>query len=35
MNFAAWLIDQEFTNVKNVIGGIESYSRVDNSVPKY
>ncbi|MBE9036630.1 rhodanese-like domain-containing protein [aff. Roholtiella sp. LEGE 12411] len=31
-----WLIAQGFTNVKNVAGGIDSYSMlVDSSVPQY
>ena len=31
-----WLIDQGFTNVKNVAGGIDAYSIVvDPSVPQY
>jgi len=31
-----WLIDQGFTNVKNLSGGIDAYSRqIDPSVPLY
>lgn len=31
-----WLIGQGFTNVKNLSGGIEAYSRrIDSSVPRY
>lgn len=31
-----WLLDQGFTNVKNVAGGIEAYSlKVDPSIPRY
>jgi rhodanese-related sulfurtransferase len=31
-----WLIAQGFTNVSNIIGGIDAYSyHVDTSVPKY
>lgn len=31
-----WLINQGFTNVKNVVGGIDAYSiKVDSSVPRY
>lgn len=31
-----WLIGQGFTNVKNVVGGIEAYSLiVDPSIPRY
>jgi rhodanese-related sulfurtransferase len=31
-----WLMSQGFTNVKNVIGGIDAYSiKVDSSVPRY
>jgi len=31
-----WLISQGFTNVKNIIGGIDAYARfVDRSIPKY
>lgn len=31
-----WLLNQGFTNVKNVAGGIDAYSiRVDPSVPQY
>ncbi|MGQ9872478.1 rhodanese-like domain-containing protein [Leptodesmis sp.] len=31
-----WLINQGFTNVKNVIGGIDAYSiKVDPLVPRY
>lgn len=31
-----WLMNQGFTNVKNVEGGIDAYSiRVDPSVPRY
>lgn len=31
-----WLSHQGFTNVKNVVGGIDAYSdRVDPTIPKY
>jgi rhodanese-related sulfurtransferase len=31
-----WLINQGFTNVKNVMGGIDAYSiKVDPAVPRY
>ncbi|MBE9228136.1 rhodanese-related sulfurtransferase [Phormidium sp. LEGE 05292] len=31
-----WLISQGFTNVKNIVGGIDAYSIVvDRSVPQY
>lgn len=31
-----WLVDQGFTNVKNIQGGIDAYSlRVDRSIPRY
>ena len=31
-----WLISQGFTNVKNVVGGIDAYSAVvDRTVPRY
>ncbi|MEY3402876.1 MAG: rhodanese-related sulfurtransferase [Anabaena sp. CRKS33] len=31
-----WLVDQGFTNVKNIMGGIDAYSiLVDPSVPQY
>jgi rhodanese-related sulfurtransferase len=31
-----WLLSQGFTNVKNVVGGIDAYSiKVDASVPRY
>lgn len=31
-----WLMAQGFTNVKNIAGGIDAYSRiVDSSVPQY
>lgn len=31
-----WLIDQGFTNVKNIAGGIDAYSAmVDRSIPRY
>jgi rhodanese-related sulfurtransferase len=31
-----WLMNQGFTNVKNVTGGIDAYSiKVDSSVPRY
>lgn len=31
-----WLINQGFTNVKNVVGGIDAYSRVvDPAIPRY
>lgn len=31
-----WLMDQGFTNVKNLAGGIDAYSRlIDRSVPIY
>jgi len=31
-----WLIAQGFTNVKNLAGGIDAYSRrIDSSVPLY
>lgn len=35
MQFAMWLKDQEFTNIYNVVNGIDGYSRVDESVPRY
>ena len=32
----AWLVSQGFTNVQNIVGGIDAYSyRVDPSIPKY
>ncbi len=35
-NMCQWLISQGFQNVKNVIGGIDAYSRlVDPSIPRY
>jgi rhodanese-related sulfurtransferase len=31
-----WLMNQGFTNVKNVAGGIDAYSiLVDHSIPQY
>jgi len=31
-----WLLNQGFTNVKNLVGGIEAYAcQVDDSVPRY
>ncbi|XWK88159.1 MAG: rhodanese-like domain-containing protein [Phormidium sp.] len=31
-----WLISQGFTNVKNIVGGIDAYSiAVDRNVPRY
>lgn len=31
-----WLVSQGFTNVKNIIGGIDAYSLVvDSSIPRY
>ncbi|MDF5730116.1 MAG: rhodanese-like domain-containing protein [Rhizonema sp. PD38] len=31
-----WLISQGFTNVKNIVGGIDAYSAtVDHSIPQY
>lgn len=31
-----WLTNQGFTNVKNLVGGIDAYSdRIDSSVPRY
>jgi rhodanese-related sulfurtransferase len=31
-----WLMSQGFTNVKNIVGGIDAYSSVvDPSIPKY
>ena len=31
-----WLIDQGFTNVKNLVGGIDAYTcLIDPSVPRY
>ncbi|OCQ98503.1 rhodanese-related sulfurtransferase [Oscillatoriales cyanobacterium USR001] len=31
-----WLIDRGFTNVKNIVGGIDYYSiKVDRSIPRY
>jgi rhodanese-related sulfurtransferase len=31
-----WLVDRGFTQVSNIIGGIDAYSRhVDSSLPKY
>ncbi|GLI67281.1 hypothetical protein VaNZ11_011466 [Volvox africanus] len=35
MQVAQFLVQEGFTNVKNVTGGIDSYSRVDPSVPFY
>ena len=31
-----WLIDQGFTNVKNIVGGIDYYSiKIDRAIPRY
>jgi len=31
-----WLTDRGFTNVKNIVGGIDAYSMVvDRTVPRY
>jgi rhodanese-related sulfurtransferase len=31
-----WLTQQGFTNVKNIVGGIDAYSvGVDSSIPRY
>lgn len=31
-----WLLNQGFTHVKNVVGGIEAYAlRVDSTIPRY
>jgi rhodanese-related sulfurtransferase len=31
-----WLLSQGFTQVKNIVGGIDAYStRVDSSIPRY
>jgi rhodanese-related sulfurtransferase len=31
-----WLMQQGFTNVSNIVGGIEEYAaRVDSSIPRY
>ncbi|GIL82881.1 hypothetical protein Vretimale_8384 [Volvox reticuliferus] len=35
MQMAQFLVQEGFTNVKNVTGGIDSFSRVDPSVPLY
>jgi rhodanese-related sulfurtransferase len=36
MNMAAYLVQQGFTNVYNVTGGIDAYSRgADSRVPTY
>lgn len=35
MQAAQWLLQQGFTNVRNVSGGIAAYSRIDPSVPEY
>jgi rhodanese-related sulfurtransferase len=36
MQMCHWLVQQGFTNVKNIAHGIDAYSRlVDNSVPFY
>ncbi|EFJ48594.1 hypothetical protein VOLCADRAFT_60391, partial [Volvox carteri f. nagariensis] len=35
MQMAQFLVQNGFTNVKNVNGGIDAYSRVDPSVPLY
>ncbi|KXZ53644.1 hypothetical protein GPECTOR_6g561 [Gonium pectorale] len=35
MQMAQFLVGNGFTNVKNVTGGIDAYSRVDPSVPFY
>ena len=33
---AHWLVDQGFTEVKNIVGGIDAYSRlVDPNLPRY
>ncbi|MCT0253076.1 MULTISPECIES: rhodanese-like domain-containing protein [unclassified Synechocystis] len=33
---AHWLVDQGFSKVKNVVGGIDAYSRlVDATIPRY
>jgi len=33
---AHWLVDQGFSKVKNVVGGIDAYSRlVDGNIPRY
>jgi rhodanese-related sulfurtransferase len=35
MQAAQWLLQQGFTNVHNVSGGIAAYARIDPSVPEY
>ncbi|KAG2437090.1 hypothetical protein HYH02_011349 [Chlamydomonas schloesseri] len=35
MQMAQFLVSEGFTNVKNVVGGIDNYSRVDSSIPLY
>ncbi|WP_228015963.1 rhodanese-like domain-containing protein [Synechocystis salina] len=33
---AHWLVDQGFSKVKNVVGGIDAYSRlIDATIPRY
>lgn len=35
-NMCQWLTEQGFTNVKNVLGGIDAYSiYIDSSIPRY
>jgi rhodanese-related sulfurtransferase len=35
-NMCQWLRSQGFTNVKNIVGGIDAYSiLVDSSIPRY
>jgi len=35
-NMCQWLLSQGFTNVKNVLGGIDAYSvYVDRTIPRY
>jgi rhodanese-related sulfurtransferase len=35
MQASQWLLQQGFTNVKNVTGGIAAMARIDPAVPEY
>lgn len=35
MNLGMFLVESGFKDVRNVVGGIDNYSKVDGSVPIY
>lgn len=35
MRVSEFLIESGFNNVKNIMGGIDAYSKIDSSIPIY